>query len=58
MNTQENGKFVLHFFVTEHLRHMVCSVLSINNCSQDLQEIIICKTIKKNFTAIKKAYFK
>ena len=35
------------FCVTEHLRHMACSVVEINICSQDLQEIIIYKTIKK-----------
>ena len=35
------------FCVTEHLRHMACSVIEINICSQDLQEIIIYKTIKK-----------
>ena len=46
------------FCVTEHLRHMACSVIEINICSQDLQEIIIYKTIKKNFTAINKGYFK
>ena len=46
------------FCVTEHLRRMVCSVLEINICSQDLQEIIIYKTINKNFTAINKGYFK
>ena len=34
------------FCVTEHLRHMACSVIEINK-SQDLQEIIIYKTIKK-----------
>ena len=46
------------FCVTEHLRRMVCSVLEINICSQDLQYIIIYKTITKNFTAINKGYFK
>ena len=46
------------FCVTEHLRHMACSVIEINICSQDLQEIIIYKMIKKNFTAINKGYFK
>ena len=46
------------FCVTEHLRRMVCSVLEINVCWQDLQEIIIYKTINKNFTAINKGYFK
>ena len=46
------------FCVTEHLRHMACSVIEINICSQDLQEIIIYKTIKKTFTAINKGYFK
>ena len=46
------------FCVTEHLRHMACSVIEINICSQDLQEMIIYKTIKKNFTAINKGYFK
>ena len=35
------------FCVTEHLRHMACSVIKINTCLQDLQEIIIYKTIKK-----------
>ena len=35
------------FCVTEHLRHMACSVIEINICSQDLQEIIIYKTVKK-----------
>ena len=35
------------FCVTEHLRHMACSVIEINICSQDLQEMIIYKTIKK-----------
>ena len=35
------------FCVTEHLRHMACSVIEINICSQNLQEIIIYKTIKK-----------
>ena len=35
------------FCVTEHLRQMACSVIEINICSQDLQEIIIYKTIKK-----------
>ena len=57
LNTQENEKFIL-FCVTEHLRHMACSVIEINICSQDLQEIIIYKTIKKTFTAISKEYFK
>ena len=33
--------------VTEHLHHMACSVIEINICSQDLQEIIIYKMIKK-----------
>ena len=46
------------FYITEHLRHMACSVIGINICSQDLQEIIIYKTIKKTFTAISKEYFK
>ena len=45
LNTQENGKF--NFCVTEHLRHMACSVIEINICSKDLQEIIIYKEIKK-----------
>ena len=35
------------FCVTEHLRHMACSVIEINICPQDLQEIIIYKMIKK-----------
>ena len=35
------------FCVTEHLRHMACSVIEINICSQDLQDIIIYKTIKR-----------
>ena len=35
------------FWVTEHLCRMACSVTEINICSQDLQEIIIYKTIKK-----------
>ena len=44
------------FCVTEHLRHMACSVIVINICSQNLQEVIIYKTIKKetNFTVINK----
>ena len=46
------------FCVTEYLHRMVCSVLEINICSQDLQDIIIYKTINKNFTAISKGYFK
>ena len=37
---------------------MVCFVLEINLCSQDLQEIIIYKAIKKAFTAINKGYFR
>ena len=45
------------FCVAEHLRHMACSIIEINTCSQDLQEIIIYKTIKNNFTAINKGYF-
>ena len=45
LNTQENGKF--NFCVTEHFRHMACSVIEINICSKDLQEIIIYKEIKK-----------
>ena len=40
------------------LRHMSSSVIEINICSQNFQEIIIYKTIKKNFTAINKGYFK
>ena len=35
------------FCVTEHLRHIACSVIEINICSQDLQETIIYKTVKK-----------
>ena len=35
------------FCVTEHWRHMACSVIEINICPQDLQEIIIYKMIKK-----------
>ena len=35
------------FCVTEHLRQMACSVIEINICSQDFQEIIVYKTIKK-----------
>ena len=31
LNTQENEKFIL-FCVTEHLRHMACSVIEINIC--------------------------
>ena len=46
------------FCITAHLRHMVCSALEINECSQDLQDIIIYKTIKKTFTVINKGYFK
>ena len=46
------------FCVTEHLRQMACSVIEINICLQNLQEIIIYKTIKENFTAINKGYFK
>ena len=41
-------------FWSEHSRKFI----EINICSQDLQEIIIYKTIKKNFTAINKGYFK
>ena len=48
----------LVFWVAEHMRHMAYSVIEINICSQNLQEIIIYKTIKKNFTAINKGYFK
>ena len=58
LNTQEKWEIYFVFCVTEHLRHMACSVIEINICSQDLQEIIIYKTIKKNFTAINKGYFK
>ena len=46
------------FYITEHLRHMACSVIGISICTQDLQEIIIYKTIKKNFAAINKWYSK
>ena len=38
----------LVFWVAEHMRHMTYSVIEINICSQNLQEIIIYKTIKKN----------
>ena len=46
--SEHSRKWEIHFVfcVTEHLRHMV-SVLDIGICSQDLQEIIIYKTIKK-----------
>ena len=47
------------FCATENLRHVACSVIEINICSQqNLQEITIYKTIKKIFTAINKGYFK
>ena len=58
LNTQEKWEIYFVFCVTEHLRHMACSIIEINICSQDLQEIIFYKTIKKNFTAINKGYFK
>ena len=59
-NAQENGLYCMYFLfcVTEHLRQMACSVIEINICLQNLQEIIIYKTIKENFTAISKGYFK
>ena len=47
LNTQEKWEIYFVFCVTEHLRHMACSVININICSQDFQEIIIYKTIKK-----------
>ena len=57
--SEHSKKWEIYFVfgVTEHLRHMVCSVLEINIYSQDLQDIIY-KTIKKTFTAINKGYFK
>ena len=46
------------FCVTENLRHVACSVIEMNICSQqNLQEITI-KQLKKIFTAINKGYFK
>ena len=59
-NAQENGLYCMYFLfcVTEHLRQMACSVIEINICLQNLQEIIIYKTIKENFTAISKGNFK
>ena len=47
LNTQEKWEIYFVFCVTEHLRQMACSVIESNICSQDLQEIIIYKTIKK-----------
>ena len=47
LNTQEKWKIFCVFRVTEHLHHLACSVVEINICSQDLQEIIIYKMIKK-----------
>ena len=52
-----NVSFILTYSVTEYLHCMVCSVLEINICLLDLQEIIIYKTIKKTFTAIYKGHF-
>ena len=40
------------------MRHTVCSVLKINISSQDMQEIIIYKTIKKNLYCNQQRYFK
>ena len=55
LNHSRKWQIYFVFCVTEHLRHMAFSV---NICSQDLQEIIIYKMIKKIFTAINKGYFK
>ena len=58
--SEHSRKWEIYFLfcVTEHLRHMVCSVLEINICSQDLQDNIY-KTIKKTtYNPINKRYFK
>ena len=58
-NTQENGLQCMYFLfcVTEHLRHMACSVIEINICSQNLQEIIIYKTIEKKLYCSQQSIF-
>ena len=57
--SEHSRKWEIYFVFCgiEHLHHVVCSVIEINICSEDLQEVVIDKTIKKNFTAIKKGYF-
>ena len=41
LNIQEKWEIYFVFCVTEQLHHMACSVIEINICSQDLQDIII-----------------
>ena len=57
--SEHSRKWEIYFVFCgiEDLHHMVCSVIEINICSEDLQEVVIDKTIKKNFTAINKGYF-
>ena len=46
LNTQENGKF--NFCVTEHLRHMACSIIEINICSKHFcKRSLFTKRLKK-----------
>ena len=54
LKESKDGNYFV-FSLTEHLRRMVCSILEINICSQDLRSLFtkrLKKTLLQSLTAI------
>ena len=54
--SEHSRKWEIYFVFCgiEHLHHMVCSVIEINICSEDLQEVVIDKKLKKTLLQLTK----